>query len=259
MGYLKTAGFIMLSLPQSDVQPLQLLLKTSRGVVDRLNASIEDLFIPQVTALPDVKRAKSLPGFQGEEELDMSINANVDFLKGLSNFFNTKAAANFSYEKGRTFKIKLEAPQLKTVNIIHLSGFIKHAKMNTDAGNIIENLKNEEIYVITEIITAKGFLVEEAGNLQVGGEIALNAPNIANASTKTDVGQKKSSSLTYSGKESLTFAIKAYRIRSEGGGLFGGALKFTLESEKDIEKVREGTLYGEPLEASEYLNMSSDE
>ena len=46
MGYLKRSGFVMLSLPQIGVQPLQLLLKTSAGTVERLNAPITDLFVP---------------------------------------------------------------------------------------------------------------------------------------------------------------------------------------------------------------------
>jgi hypothetical protein len=260
MGYLKNAGFIMLSLPQSNVNPLQLLIKTSSGTVDRLNASIEDLFIPQISAPPDVGDDKPLPEIQGEEELNMRISADVGFLKGLTNFFNLKGSANFSYEQGRVFKIKLNNPQQNAVNVIKLAGFIKDAKVNDNVGNIADNLEGNEIYVITEVIKAKSFRIERGDNEHTKGEVVVNAPGIVQGSASTDVGRKDSSDLSYEGDTPLTFALKAFRIIASGGGWFSGNVKYSIESAKDVERVREGSFYGEHLAAPEsYLNISSDE
>lgn len=263
MGYLKNAGFVMLTLPQSDVNPLQLLMKTSSGTVDRLNASIEDLFLPQTSAPPNVGGNKPLPEVQGEEELDMRFSADVDFLKGLANFFNVKGSANLSYEQGRFFKIKLNNPQQNVVNIIQLAGFIKDSKVNDNAGNIVDNLEGNEIYVITEVIKAKSFRIERVDNEQTKGEVVVKAPGILDSSTNIDVGRKDSSDLNYEGGTPLTFALKAYRITASGGGWFSENVKYSIESARDVERVREGNFYGEPLESPgsgwKYLNLSANE
>jgi hypothetical protein len=261
MGSLKNAGFVMLSLPQSDVNPLQLLIRTSSGTVDRLNASLGDLFIPQTTAPPDVSSDKPLPEVEGEEELNMNINADVSFLKGLEKFFGLKGSANFSYEQGRIFKIKLNDPKLSTVNVIRLSGFIKDAKVNNSVGDMADKLNDSEVYVITEVIKAKSFRVGRANNQQAKEEIEVNVPGVAEGSQGVDIGRKDSSDLHYDGDTPMTFALKAYRIKASGGGWFSGDVKYTIESAKDVEHVREGNFYGEPLESpgSKYLNLNSDE
>ncbi len=256
MGYIKRSGFVMLSLPQGDVKPLQLLLKTSPGRVERLNAPIEDLFVPDTTAVPDISEDASLPAIQGEEEFDMGIKADVGFLQGLANFFNLKGSASISYQQGKIFKVQLEAPLHNTINIVRLAGFIKDSRLNENAGSIIDNLKKDEIYIITETIKAKSFRVESANNKQFDASLKANVPAVAAASTETHVEQKNNTNLDYEGEKPLTFALKAYRIRYSGGGFFGGKVKYTIESDNDMEKVLEGEVEGVALETPEsYLNI----
>jgi hypothetical protein len=257
MGYLKRSGFVMLSLPQIGVQPLQLLLKTSADTVERLNAPIKDLFVPDTTDEPDIGADTPLAAINGEEEFNMGIKADVGFLQGLASFFNLKGNANISYEQGKRFKIQLDAPLHNTINIVRLAGFIKDAKVNESAGSIITNLKNEEIYIITETIKAKSFRVEDVSNKLFEASLQAEGPGLVKASAETHVAQKSNAAIVYEGTVPMTFALKAHRIRYSGGGFFGGKAKYTIESDKDLEKVLEGEIEGVALETPGfYLNAT---
>jgi hypothetical protein len=221
MESLRQMGYTMLSMPSTEITPGLLLVKTSAGEVSNLNAGIEDLFEPVNRAAPAISDDISLPtAISGTETLDLNIGSNLSILKALTKIFSSNASAQFSFEKKKNIKFKLNNPKKNHVNIIKLDAFIQDAKVNNDAKSILQRLKNDDLYVITEVVKTKSFSVEDEADSKTSASAELPLKNIAEAKVDVAVVKDKARMIDYSGDEYQAIAIKAYQILYDKSSIF---------------------------------------
>lgn len=251
MGLLRQAGFVMLNIPQTGIDPLDLLIKTSRHTVERLNASVEDLFDPEVNPLPDIEDNQTLTDLNAEEDLDLKLETDINFLDGLFKFFKSSLSTTVSYGRDRHVKIQLLDPKKDVVNIVRLANSINDSSLCPAADMFQKQLNKAEIYIVTETIKAKTILVHTGAETGIKGEAKADATKIVEASAAVTSQQQRSDRLDYSGDEYLVCAIKAYRLKKRDNK----PGKFTIDSPGDVRRVLSGEFLGEPLEINHYLEI----
>jgi len=238
MESLRKLGYTSLSIPAENVKPLTLLLRTSRGVVENLNETIEELWQPVNLATPAVSEDGDMAGqVSGFDTLDLKMEGNFNFLQALTKIFSSTLKASLSFDKNKKVKFKLENPKNNTISIIKLDAFLQDAKLNTSAQSIIERLQDGDLYVVTEILKAKSFSVEKGNAVVFKGEAEIPLKDVVDASLKTGIESEKETMIGYNGDQYLTFGFKAYKIfYKEDPGK--GAPSFRIREAEDIKIYR---------------------
>jgi len=242
MNALRQSGYTLLSLPKADVLPLALLLKTSSGVVEKLNSNIKTLFKPTTKLPPALSKDVPLPsGLSNMENLDVKAEADVSFIKGLFKVFSGSGSAGFSLENKENVSLKLNNAKSRFIDIVKLDEFIQTSELNSDAKGIVERLKHDDLYVVTEIIKANNFTLEENNNTAIGAKAEVNATGILNANTEFNMQKEKKKQIQNLDDTYYTIAIKAYRILYDKPSLFSNRpAGFRIREANDIKHFKGG-------------------
>jgi len=244
----------MLSLPQGEVQPLQMLTKTGENVAERLNADISDVFTENGFALPVIKETELPSSVSIEENINLKLNTGLQFFKNLINYFNIEAKTTLAYEQADIVKIKLGNPKLQKINILHLKGFVDSA-MLTDSPSVIEMLARNDLYIITEVVKVKDFTIETGDDSAVAATVDIGNDNLL----KVEAGIKRNKSganhISHQGINYLTFAVKAYRVFYDKNW-WSKKVRINLENADQLLKVKsDAEFQGELLSAEVYINL----
>lgn len=247
MNVLRQAGYTLLRLPRADVKPLTLLLKTSKGAVEKLNADIRSLFEPVDLQPPAISKDIPLPSaLSSEEKLDLKTELNFSFLKGLLTAFT--GSADLSLTNADTILVQLGDAKIKSIDIIKLDAFIQNAKVNTMAKSILERLKDDDLFVITEVINAKSFTINESSNATVSAEASATVKAVE-AGSSTNYSEERKRNIANKDDNYYTIAMKAYQIFYDKPSLFSSRpAGFRIREATNIKVFRgEEDYAGKPL------------
>jgi hypothetical protein len=240
MDALRRMGYTVLAIPTKNVAPLQLLVKTSKGVVESLNARIDDLFEPVNIAIPALSEDMDLPDeISSMESLDLSITSHLNLLRGLSKYLPADFSGSLTAGKDKNYSFKLNHPKKTYINQIKLDAFIHDAELNKSAKGILEQLKDDDIYVITEVLKAKSFTIDEENANKTESSLNASVDTLGEVKSQVNMNKEKSKLLEYNGEHYLTFGIKASRIQYNKGSFFSSKpAGFRLRTADDIVVVR---------------------
>lgn len=240
MNILRQSGFTLVSLPREDIRPLSLLLKTGRNTVERLNAPITSLFQPVNLQPPAITENVDLPAsFSGTEHLDLTSETNLSFLQGLLKVFSANASAHLDFKKNRSVDLKMKEAKTDFVDIIRLDAFIQDAELNQAAKAIMERLKKDDLYVITEIVKTNSFVVatKAGSDFSAGAELPLK--NIADVKSGVDVTRSNEFTLENTSGSFCTIGVKAFQILYDKPSLFSSRPPgFRIKEAGDIKVFR---------------------
>jgi hypothetical protein len=236
MESLRNLGYTALTIPAEDIKPLMLLLKTSRGVVGNLNSPIEDLWESVDMRPPAVSGDIPLPAMvSGSEKLDLKVDSNFNLLKALTSILSTDAAASFKFEKNGEASYQIVEPKKDNVNIIKLDAFLQNAELRAGSDSILEKLEDGDLYVVTEIMKAKEFIVEVESALDTSSSLKIPVKEIVDVSGNVVVEKEKKSVIRYKGDQYLTFGFKAYKIFRKKGIFSSKPGTFRIRPAEDIK------------------------
>lgn len=258
MESLRQMGYTLLSMPSSEIRPLLLLAKTSRGEVINLHAAADELFLPNNVAMPPVSADVSLPAsISSNEILDLKVDSNFSLVKGLIQLFSSGAKADFSLEKTKTVAFKLNEPKKNFISILKLDSFIQDATLNTAAKSILERLKSDDLYIITETVKTKSFSIEDASNTNINTGVTVPAGHIAEAGGSMDYTKDKKGMTEYSGDEYEVIAVKAYQILYNRPSLFSNKPpEFRIRAAENIKVMRGEEEYPANRLADEVIDLT---
>jgi hypothetical protein len=236
MESLRNLGYTALTIPAEDVKPLMLLLKTSRGVVGSLNSPIEELWDTSEKRPPAVSQDIPLPALvSGSEKLDLKVESNFNLLKALTSILSTDASASFKFEKNGTASFQIVEPRKQYVSIVKLDAFLQFAPLLEGSDSILENLEDGDLYVVTEIVKAKEFVVEVEMEMDTSTSLKVPVKEIVDASGNVVVEKEKKSVIRYKGDQYLTFGFKAYKIFRKKGIFSSNPGTFRIRPAEDIK------------------------
>jgi hypothetical protein len=200
---------------------------------------------------PAISKDVKLPAaLNGMEKLNLHAEANVSFLQGLLKAFSSNASAGFSLDDKNNINFKLDNPRTNFIDIIKLDAFIQDAKINTDAKAILERLKNDDLYVITEIIKANSFILEEDEQSDLSAKVEVPLKQVVDAKGGVEVKKEKSRKIENTDGTYFTIAIKAFQILYDKPSLFSSRpAGFRIREATNIKIFRGEEAYpAKPLE-----------
>ncbi|HYJ37761.1 MAG TPA: hypothetical protein VEV87_04060 [Chitinophagaceae bacterium] len=239
MESLRNLGYTALTIPAEDIKPLMLLLKTSRGVVGNLNSPIDDLWETVDMRPPAVNGDIPLPALvSGSEKLDLKVESNFNLLKALTSILSTDASASFTFEKNGEASYQIVEPKKDNINIIKLDAFLQNATLKAGSESILEKLEDGDLYVVTEIMKAKEFVVEIEAEMDTSASLKVPVKEIVDASGNVVLEKEKKSVIRYKGDQYLTFGFKAYKIFRKKGIFSSNPGTFRIRPAEDIKIYR---------------------
>ena len=238
----RESGYIMLSIPREDVQPLDLLMKSDNGTIERLNSPLYELFIPSTYACPLISPDRELASdISNEETFNLKLQNDLGLLQSLINFIHSKVSASFSYNSNDTITLHLEDPKSNQVSYIQLDTFLQSATLNTAAAGTVEKLQNGELYVITETIKTKSCTISSGKTAHASATLNAEIKDIVAANNTVSTDKEKENTIQYSGDSFRTFGVKASRILYDKPGLFSHKKSiFKLQNAANIVLVKGG-------------------
>ena len=208
------SGYILLSMPSSDVQPLGLLSLQNKGVVNTTAVRIDDLFVDSSKALPLISKDTILsPGINKTLSWDIDVNSHISLLQGLLNYI--KLSALFKLKKNKTVKVNLLDARKNNVNEFELDAFINAAKVNQASEAFVEMLEENKLYVITDILKCKNYSLEYSDEKGIEAGVEANATALGEGGITAVLGKTNIDNYTGQGENYITIALKAYQIHFE--------------------------------------------
>ena len=205
------SGYVLLSLPNNQVQPLNLLTYQSKTEANSTASRVDDIFVDSEVSLPAPSEDFALSSdINKSVAVDVSVSAHLSLLEGLLDFL--KISALFKLQKNKSIRIHLLNAKKNTVNEFKLDAYINGAKLNTLAKSFVEMLENDELYVVTDVLKCKKYSLEYIDKKSSKTEFTIEAPKIGGGGADVLTGKNISESLVYEGDDYLTIAVKAYRI-----------------------------------------------
>ena len=255
MESLRNLGYVALTIPAADVKPLMLLIKASKGVVQSFG-KIDEIWNPTVSRPP--ARSKDIPMaafVSGADNLDLKIESNFNFLKALTSLFSADVAAGFNFSKNGAASYQITNPKKVTVSIASLDQFIRENPLRDISASRLKELETGQLYVVTEVIKAKEFVVEVESEVGVSSSLKIPLKQIVDAEGNLVRENEKKSVIRYKGEEFLTFGLKAYKIQRKRGFFSGKVGDFQIDPADDIKVYKGEEHYpGEEL-TDEFINL----
>jgi len=215
--------------------PLDLLYKSGKGKIERMNSPLYELFLPKTKTWPSIKKNKKLSNsLTSEEVLDLSIDADVSLLKALIKLIPVSASINTSIHKQKKTVIHLNDARSDEIGQLALDEYLQSAALNTNAKDTVDKMKSGELYVITETVKTKSYTVKNENSGQSGFNVKASAKNIADAGIGIDTSKNTESGMAYSGDSYLTFCVKASRIKYDQSGFFKKEVTYRLRKDENI-------------------------
>lgn len=236
----KAAGFIFLAMPVNNVKPLDLLFKSDNGTVTRLNSSIEKLFLPVNSLPPLVGAEKNLPNtISCEEQLSLAVESNIKLLEGLKKLLKVGVEGGFSLDKSEVYTYTIIDAKHQYVDFTDIDYYIHDNPLNEKLETFSEGLKKDDMYVVTEIIKSKSFVISRASSGKTKANAEITAEGLATVEASAGGQQSKENKYEYHDEEYLVLAVKAIRILYDKPFWFSKEKgKYRVEVDPKVELVK---------------------
>lgn len=205
------SGYTLLSLPTDQVQPLGILTFEKKGIVNTTAVRIDNLFSESEVALPVPPDDFSVSSDVSKTlTLEVNVDNHLSLLEGLLKFL--KFSTSFKLDKNKSVKIHLLEAKKRPVNEFQLDAYISSAKVNEKGKAFVELLRNDELYVITDVLLCKKFSMEYADGKAMEIAAKAEAAAVGDLDIKVDTKKTASDITTNEGEKYITIGVKAYRI-----------------------------------------------
>ena len=238
MSSLLNSGFILLASPIDNLKPNDVFIRTSKGVIERLNDGIQKFFKPVNSLPPKISAEMKFADTSGEEKLNRKIESHLKVLEGLAAILKVDIDAEFKKEKTETCTYKVTQPLHQTISIPDLAAYIYQNPLNTESG-FTDRLKDDDIYVVTEIIKSKTFEVsfDKESNRNMTGNVTV--PVAAEAGVSAGKSENNQRKLARNEEPPLVVAIKAIRIIYDKPSWFSKEkAKYRVEMNPKVDTAR---------------------
>jgi len=213
MDTFRQMGFTMLESAEEGIKPGALFNKSAKGIITNLYASLTDLFIPQNLGVPtviyDKKLSDKVSGFQN---LDLTAESNVSFLKMLSQFFSKNIEAELKLTKEKKVQFDIDGLKKDVIGFAELDKFLGDARLDTSGKNTLQYLKDDDLFIITETIKSKLFRFRDAGNSGGSGSVQGGITNVVDANIGFDIKKGNEAVMENKNGVPLVIAVKAYQV-----------------------------------------------
>ncbi|MBR9997379.1 MAG: hypothetical protein KFF73_00340 [Cyclobacteriaceae bacterium] len=205
------SGYVLLSMPTTQVQPLYLLSFQKKNTANITAARLDNLFVDSEVPLPVI--SGDLPvsaDINKTLSVEISVDNHLALLEGLLKFM--KLSASFKLQKNKSVNVQLFDAKKNNVNEFNLDAYINSAKLNRTAKSFVGMLEEDELYVVTDILKCKKYSLEYTNERTMDAALDAGASMTGDTSGNFHAGKSGSDKAVNEGDEYITIGVKAYRI-----------------------------------------------
>jgi len=227
-GIIQKQGYSWVALPKEGILPLILLEEKSRGFFGRIassifgsadsgeviNSDIFDLFPkPGSGSSPEVSPVKASAFFKGHDILNSKVKLELEGLEAIKEVGDASVKAQIKKAKRRLFSFKPVNYQHVETEIL-LEEHLNLHKPVINAPGFLKKLKENKLFVVTEVLLTSKFTVRDATDFDISGGISASAIDgyLAKLEASASRERERENKMVYEGAKAVTFAIKASRI-----------------------------------------------
>jgi hypothetical protein len=241
--YLNKYSYNVVRLPRQGLDPLDVLGKNkSLERLGRLRSvwqtNREEPRASEAKAVADMEGAKS-------DDLDLSIGLKI--LSGLLTALGASARVDFAYKRARRIQFMFTNVVSQVIDPLEVGAYLGSGDLDRQNDVALHYFTDDEAqaFIVTEVLRSDA--INLTAKSESGTEVAVDVPAIANAvhaKVAVRAGGANEATLTYTGRNRLTFGFKAFAIayvsgrwRLPGAGA-DGDLAFALAAAADEELGR---------------------
>jgi hypothetical protein len=236
--YLNRYGYNVVRLPRQGLDPLDVLGK---------NKSLQRL--GRLKSVWQTSRDEPRPGesrvvadMEGAKSDDLDLSIGLKILSGLLSALGAAAPVDFAYKRARKIQFTFTNVVSQAVDPLEVGAYLGSGDLDRQNDVALHYFTDDDAqaFVITEVLRSDA--INLTAKSERGTSVSVDVPAIANAvGAKVGVraGGADQATITYTGREHLTFGFKAFAIayvsgrwRLRGAGP-GGDLAFALAAAPD--------------------------
>jgi hypothetical protein len=188
-----------------------LLTSQSKSTANSTGVRINNIFVDSEVPLPLLSEDFVVSSDINKSiSVDVSVSSHLSLLEGLLDFL--KISALFKLEKNKSLRIHLLGARKSVVNEFELDAYINSSKLNARGKSFVDMLRNNELFVVTDILKCKKYTIESIDKKDSRTEFKVDAPKIGEGGVEVKSGKNITDTSVYEGDDYITIALKAYKI-----------------------------------------------
>jgi hypothetical protein len=230
---LKSAGYNMILLPKSDIQPLQLFYKNGKSL-ERLGAAKKLLMAGEDIKLPRKSKNTQAANINGKRTSSMDIGIGLSLLGTIIGAMGgSTLGLDAEYKNAKTAAFEFSDVKEDKIEVIDLDQYLGDADINPASVYVGKLLEADKLYITTAVIKSNKFTFEAQDSNGVA--VGVNVPTVqglVTANVKVGTESTSETKLSYEGEEPLVFGFQAIKLYYENGKYtrFDPANKVTMKS-----------------------------
>lgn len=267
---IKKKGFNPVLTPRDNIKPLQLLIRNDKGLLAWFNDIIGDQKLTLTgDTLQDVMEADDVletttseltSGISGTKSSKVELEAGVElalyFLKAKDNTASDadrKAALKTALESMKKVSFSIDGETFKTgVTWSAIESFLYGAKVNKELASFKEMILNNQVYIITHVLSSNAFSFNDENSSSASIEARLpEIKAMLEGDFKGAISLSESSGIKYKGDKQMVFGVQAVRLYAEEEN---GKISYKIKSKDNIVVRGE-----EEFQVEEQFELSEDD
>ncbi len=215
--YLNNLGYNVVRLPRTGLEALDVLGKDHK-TIDRLGTL--DKVWQSTKQLPTVHSGAAV-GIQGTQTDKIKASIGFDLLGTIIKALGgNEAKLDVAFNNATSVQFKLENVEASGVDPLDVGEFLATGDINPKNPIVARYVTTGDAgaFVVTEVLKSNALTV--SGTLDSGATVTLNVPEIqkvVSGQLSVDMTHAATGTVTYTGKQMLTFGFKIFAIALEDG------------------------------------------
>jgi hypothetical protein len=217
--YLNRLGYNVVRVPQSGIEPLQLIGQQKKGV--SILGGLDQMITDGSSTKPVISRDRRGANIEGQQSSKLDLSIGIGLLGTFIGAMGGNVDVSASYSRAKKLQFRFQDVLLDSVMPLDVGDYLRAG--NVDVGNLVLKeyvLGRGRLYLITETIKTRSLTVTAEG--KGGASVDLDVPAIKElleGQVDVKAESERSSTVTYQGSDYLVFGFKAFVVGVSDGVL----------------------------------------
>ncbi|HEY3384359.1 MAG TPA: hypothetical protein VGK32_21580 [Vicinamibacterales bacterium] len=215
---LKAFGYSIVRMPTSDLEPLQLMLRSGRAL-ERLGGLDAVLLTGRHARVPRITRNRPAAAVTGRRTGQLDAGVGLTLLGSvLAAMGGSTVGVEAAYRSARSVTFEFQDVSEDAIAVVDLDQYLADARVNPRAHHVATLLDRDDLYVTTAVVKSPAITVRAQDD--TGIDLSVTVPalqQLIGGRVTISPADARTSALTYAGVVPLAFGFRAVRLFYDHG------------------------------------------